>query len=442
MSQKISRRVSLAMQDKARKFIPGVTQLLSKRPQMFAPGSWPGYFSRAKGACVWDLDGNKYIDMSIGGIGANVLGYCDPDVDRAVMKAVKQGNSSSLNCAEEVELAELLCRIHPWAAMVRYSRCGGESMAIAVRIARAHTGRDKVVICGYHGWHDWYLAANLGTANALGEHLLPGLSPAGVPKALKGTTLVFRYNDLESLKAVAASEQDTIAAIVMEPVRNVQPAPGFLEGVKGIAEKLGAVFIFDEISSGFRMNTGGSHLTYGVNPDMAVMAKAISNGYPMGAVIGTEKVMQSAQETFISSTYWTERIGPAAALATIRKHQAQKAGDHLMAIGRAVQEGWAGIAQKHGVPLTVAGIYPLGHFNFNDPDPLSMKAYFVQEMLAEGFLASNQFYSMYAHTFEHVEKYLKATDRVFARMAALRDSGRLQGALKGGPAVAGFKRVT
>ncbi len=170
----------MAMQARAKRLIPGMTQLLSKRPDMFSLGVWPGYFSKASGAYLWDLDGNQYLDMSIAGIGANVLGYADPDVDEAVKRAITDGISSSLNCPEEVELAELLCELHPWAEMVRYTRSGGEAMAVAVRIARAHTGKDKVAFCGYHGWHDWYLAANLGEKNALGDHLLPGLSPAGV----------------------------------------------------------------------------------------------------------------------------------------------------------------------------------------------------------------------------------------------------------------------
>src|ERR1035438_10074076 len=178
---------SLAMQERARRRIPGMTQLLSKRPDMFSLGVWPGYYSRAQGVEVWDLDGNRYIDMSIGGIGANVLGYADPDVDAAVIEAIRRGVSSSLNCPEEIELADLLCELHPWAEMARYTRSGGESMAVAVRIARAHTGRDKLAFCGYHGWHDWYLAANLGSDHALEGHLLPGLAPNGVPKSLAGT---------------------------------------------------------------------------------------------------------------------------------------------------------------------------------------------------------------------------------------------------------------
>lgn len=433
---------SQAMQKKAKRFIPGMSGLLSKRPDMFSLGVWPGYYSKAKGAKVWDLDGNEYVDMSIGGIGANVLGYADPDVNTAVIEAVKRGSSSSLNCPEEVELSEELCRMHPWAQMARFARSGGESMAVAVRIARAHTGRDVVLLCGYHGWHDWYLAANVGTENALGEHLIPGLSPAGVPHALKGTTHVFHYNDLASLEKVVSENRNMIAAIVMEPVRNVQPALGFLEGVRQLAQEQGAVFIIDEISSGFRMNCGGAHLLYGVNPDIAVFSKALGNGYPIAAIIGRASVMEAAQKSFISSTMWTERIGPVAALATIKKFKAVKAHEHLMEMGRAVQEGWSTIGKSNGLPVNTSGIYPLSHFVFDDKEQPVMKAFFIQEMLEKGFLASNLFYSMFAHTKKHVAVYLMAADEVFGRIRQLKDAGKLRAALKGAPSAAGFKRIT
>ncbi len=433
---------SQALQKKAKQYIPGMSQLLSKRPDMFSLGVWPAYYSRAEGAKVWDVDGNEYIDMSIGGIGANVLGYADPDVNAAVIEAVRNGSSSSLNCPEEVALAEALCALHPWAEMARFARSGGEAMAVAVRIARAHTQRDIVVICGYHGWHDWYLAANVGTENALGEHLIPGLSPAGVPRALKGTTLVFRYNDLSSLEKVVAGNKHKIAAIVMEPVRSVQPMPGFLEGVRRLADEEGAVFIVDEISSGFRMNCGGAHLVYGIKPDIAVFSKALGNGYPVAAVIGCAAVMASAQKSFISSTMWTERIGPVAALATIKKFRALGAHEHLMAMGRLVQEGWSAAGQRQGLAVKPSGIYPLSHFVFEDEDHLVMKAFFIQEMLAQGFLASNLFYSMLAHTREHVVAYLASVEDVFGRIKQLKDKGGLRAALKGEPSASGFKRIT
>jgi glutamate-1-semialdehyde 2,1-aminomutase len=432
---------SMRMQERAIKRIPGMTQLLSKRPDMFSRGVWPGYFSKARGAEVWDLDGNRYLDMSIGGIGANVLGYGDPEVDQAVHDAVAAGVSSSLNCPEEVELADLLCEIHPWAGKVRFTRTGGESMAVAVRIARAHTGRDEVAFCGYHGWHDWYLAANVGTEDALGGHLLAGLDPLGVPRGLAGTAHPFRYNHLEELQAIVERRRGKLAAIIMEPIRNDGPAPGFLEGIKGLAAECGAVLIVDEISSGFRLNSGGAHLKLGLEPDIAVFSKALGNGYAIGAIVGRDEVMDAAQKTFISSTCWTERIGPAAALAMIRKHRRVNAGEHLVAIGGAVQAGWRKLGIRHGFQLDVGGIAPLSHFAFEGPDGASIKAYFIQLMLEKGYLASTSFYSMYSHTREHVEGYLAAADIAFAAMAEAVTAGDLTARLRGKPSVSGFRRL-
>ncbi len=305
----------------AKKIIPGGTQLLSKRPEMFLPDQWPSYYRKCKGVGIEDLDGNRYIDMSICGVGSCILGYADRDVDAAVKKAIAGGTMSTLNCPEEVELAELLCGLHPWAEMARFARCGGEAMAVAVRIARAASGRDKIAFCGYHGWHDWYLAANLADDRNLDGQLLPGLEPAGVPRALTGTVIPFNYNQPESLDRIIDRHGKSLAAIIMEPVRHHEPDAGFLEHVRRSADKTGAVLVFDEVTSGWRMNVGGIHLLYNVNPDIAVFAKGISNGYAMAAVIGRREVMDAAQKTFISSTYWTERIGPTAALATIKKMQ-------------------------------------------------------------------------------------------------------------------------
>lgn len=432
---------SMALQEHAKKRIPGLSQLLSKRPDMFSYGVWPGYFSRAKGVEIWDLDDNHYIDMSIGGIGANILGYADPDVDGAVKNAIDKGVSSSLNCPEEVELADLLCEIHPWAQKARFARTGGESMTIAVRIARAHTGRDKVAFCGYHGWHDWYLSANIGTENALGEHLLSGLDPAGVPKALKGTALPFRYNQLQELESIVEQNKNEIAAIVMEPLRNEYPTPNFFNGVRKIADETGAVLIIDEISAGFRMNTGGAHLALGIKPDIAVFSKSLGNGYPIAAIIGKSDVMEAAQKSFISSTNWTERTGLAAALAMIRKHKKFDVGSHLMKIGKMVQDGWKTISEKHDLPIHIEGIPPLSHFTFEDQKGLVLKALFVQNMLERGFLASTLFYSMYAHQEKHVEQYLWATDESFRIIKTALDTGAPEKDLLGQPAASGFKRL-
>jgi glutamate-1-semialdehyde 2,1-aminomutase len=433
---------SLEMQERAKSRIPGMTQLLSKRPDMFAPGVWPGYYSKATGVEVWDLDCNRYIDMSIAGIGANVLGYADPDVDAAVLEAIKNGNSCSLNCPEEIELADLLCEIHPWAEKVRFARTGGESMVIAVRIARAYTGKDKVAFCGYHGWHDWYLSANLGTENALGEHLLSGLSPKGVPIGLERTSFPFRYNRIEELEAIVKREGNTIAAIVMEPIRDEQPLPGFFDCVRAIADEIKAVLIIDEISAGFRMNSGGAHLVLGIKPDMAVFSKALGNGYPIAAIIGKGEAMDAAQSTFISSTYWTERIGPTAGIATIKKHQKVNAGQHLMEIGIKIQRGWKDCADKNGLVIDIGGIPPLSHFSFKGDNPMTMKAYFVQLMLERGFLASTLFYAMYAHQDEHVISYLRAVAEAFSDIFMAKQKGTLDAMLKGRPASQGFTRLT
>lgn len=433
---------SLAMQKKASAFIPGMTQLLSKRPDMFSYGVWPGYYSRAEGCTVWDLDGNRYTDMSIAGIGANILGYAVPEVDDAVRRAISAGSSSSLNCPEEVELAELLCELHPWAHMARFTRGGGESMALAVRIARAHTRRDRIAFCGYHGWHDWYLAANVGTEDALGEHLISGLSPAGVPQGLKGTALPFRYNQPEELEAIAKKYPGELAAIVMEPIRNSPPAAGFFEAVRRIAAETGAVLIVDEISAGLRMNTGGAHLKIGLQPDIAVFSKALGNGYPIGAVIGKRDVMQAAQSTFISSTCWTERTGPVAAIATLRRHRELDAGPYLMKLGESVQAGWQAQAAKHGIHVHVGGLPAMSHFSFEHENPLALKALFVQLMLEKGFLATTAYYAMAAHRHEHVAAYLEAVDSVFAEMAPIIDEKSVMQKLKGHPASAGFKRLT
>jgi len=433
----------LQMQDRAKKLIPGMTQLLSKRPDMFTLGVWPGYFSKAKGAEVWDLDGNKYIDMSISGIGANVLGYADPDVDAAVQEAISNGTSCSLNCPEEVALAVVLCELHPWADMVRYARTGGESMAIAVRIARAHTGKDKVAFCGYHGWHDWYLAANLETEKALGEHLLSGLSPIGVPKGLTGTALPFRYNHLEELEKIVAEHKNEIGVIVMEPIRDANPKLGFIEGVRSLANEIGAVFIVDEISAGFRLTTGGAHLVvHNVTPDIAVFSKALGNGYPIGAIIGKTDVMQAAQKTFISSTYWTDRIGPTAALAMIKKHGDMNVADHLIHLGGQIQKGWRKLADKHGLSLNVGGLKPMSHFSFEMEDAPTLKAYFIQIMLEQGYLASNLFYASYAHTDDHVRSYLEGVDKSFEEIARSIEQDDIDKKLIGKPASVGFERLT
>ena len=427
---------------KAKRRIPGGTQLLSKRPEMFLPDHWPSYYLRAKGVEVWDLDGKKYIDMSYNGLGSCILGAADPEVDEAVHRAVEAGSLSTLNAPEEVELAELLCDLHPWAEMVRYARSGGEAMAMAVRIARACTGRDTVAFCGYHGWHDWYLAANLADDRALDGHLLPGLAPAGVPRGLRGTAFPFRYNHPEELRQITAQNGGRLAAVVLEPVRDHDPDPGFLDEIRRISRGAGAVLVFDEITSGFRLNTGGAHLLYGVSPDLAVFAKGMSNGYPMAAVIGRSGVMQAAQRTFISSTYWTDRIGPSAALATIRKHRRLGVARHLRDIGEKVQSGWRSAGERAGLNLEIGGILPLSHFSFPGEEGQAARTLFTQLMLDRGFLATPALYATYAHREEHLETYFPAVEETFGIVAGALRQGTLGDLLKGPVAHKGFRRLT
>lgn len=426
---------------RAKRIIPGGTELLSKRPEMFLPDNWPAYYSRCKGARVWDLDGREYLDFATMGVGACVLGYADDDVDEAVVRAIRDGGMCSLNAAEEVELAERLVALHPWAGMARFSKTGGEACAMAIRIARAAAGRTRVAFCGYHGWHDWYLSSNIGDAANLDGQLLPGLEPAGVPRELRDTALPFHYNDLESLRAIVRSHDD-VGVIMMEPVRSSSPDPGFLEGVRAIADEIGAVLIFDEVTSGFRVNVGGVHLTLGVVPDMAVFGKALGNGYPISAVIGRASVMDAAQGSFISSTFWTERLGYTAALATIGKFERLDAPSLLVGAGRRIKDAWTEAAREAGLEVRPNGLDPLAHLEWAGEDPLGHQTLYTQEMLDRGFLAGGSAYATCAYAGEDLDAYARATREAFSAIAAAeRSDGGVRGALRGGVKHAGFARL-
>ncbi|MCR4325587.1 MAG: aminotransferase class III-fold pyridoxal phosphate-dependent enzyme [Patescibacteria group bacterium] len=438
---KKSRGTGQKLWKKAKRLIPGGNQLLSKRAEMFLPEQWPAYYSKSKGCEVWDMDGRKYVDMSTMGVGSCLLGYADADVDKAVKERIDRGSMSTLNTPEEVELAELLCRVHPWADMVRYARTGGEAMAIAVRIARAYTGREKVAFCGYHGWADWYLSANLASDKALDGHLLSGLQPKGVPRGLKGTMLPFHYNHIEELEAHVKKHGKKIGVIVMEPTKGEPPGKDFLKKVRKIADKLGAVLIFDEITVGWKLTYGGAHLLYKVNPDIAVFSKGMSNGYAMAAIIGRRNVMQSAQDSFISSTYWTEGVGPAAALATLKKMKRVGLARRLHRVGMAARAAWQKAADKHGVPIIIGGTVPISSFNFVHKDSQALRTLFTQEMLERGYLAGTALFASYAHTDAHLKKYAKAVDDVFAVLKIAVDTKTVRKRLKGPIAHAGFSRL-
>jgi glutamate-1-semialdehyde 2,1-aminomutase len=424
---------------RAKQVIPGGNMLLSKRAEMFLPDEWPAYFSRAKGCRVWDLDGREYIDVSIMGVGTNSLGYGHPEVDAAVRGVIDAGNMSTLNCPEEVYLAEKLVELHPWAQMVRLARTGGEANAVGIRIARAASGKDKVAFCGYHGWHDWYLAANLGDANSLGSHLLAGLDPNGVPRDLRNTVLPFNFNRFDELSALV--DANPIGAIMMEVSRNREPEAGFLQRVRDLATARGIVLIFDECTSGFRQTLGGLHKLYGVEPDMAMFGKALGNGYAITATVGRRSVMEAAQSSFISSTFWTERIGPTAALKTLEVMERIRSYEQITATGEVINKGWRALAERHGLKLEISGLAALTSFAIQSPQHLAYKTLITQEMLAAGYLATNSVYVCTAHTREIVDAYLQALDPVFALIKSCEEGRDVNALLKSPVCHDGFKRL-
>lgn len=424
---------------RAKELIPGGSMLLSKNPEMFLPEFWPSYYSKAKGIDVWDLDGNQFADFATMSVGACSLGYGSESVDLAVKKAVDDGVMSSLNSPAEVQLAEKLIQLHPWADMARFARSGGEANAIAVRIARTFTGKEKVAICGYHGWHDWYLAANLDANSNLDGHLLPGLAPAGVPRALLGTSVPFEYNDIESLEKMLRTGE--FAAVQMEVSRNFGPQAGFLERVREICSEYKVVLIFDECTSGFRETFGGLHLKFGVSPDVAMFGKALGNGYAITAVVGREAVMQAAQESFISSTFWTERLGPVAALATLEEMERQRSWETLTSVGYKVKEIWRQVFSEAGLDARIGGLDALPTLALDVPWWPVLRTLLIQEMLERGFLTTSGFYASTAHTLSKLEAYEGALRDVVGNFGQLSTEEEALSLLRGRPARLGFKRL-
>jgi len=426
---------------RAKKVIPGGNMLLSKRPEMFLPEKWPAYFRKSKGCKVWDLDGKEYIDMSIMGIGTNILGYGHPEVDEAVMKTIKDGNMSTLNCPEEVYLAEKLVDLHPWADMVRFARSGGEINSVAIRIARASTGKDKIAICGYHGWHDWYVSANLNNDKNLDGHLLPGIQPNGVPRCLTGTTLPFNYNDIKQLEQLIKDNNGEIAAIKMEVSRNEEPKDNFLQKVRDLATENNIILIFDECTSGFRATFGGLHKKYDVEPDIAIFAKALGNGYAISACIGRQEFMQAAQQTFISSTFWTERIGPTAALKVLEVMEREKSWETITQIGSDISNQWQDLADNHDLSISTWGLPALSGFTFNLPNALSYKTLITQEMLKKGYLAANSVYVCIDHTQEVLSGYISTLKPIFAMIKDCENGADIDSLLEGPVCHSGFTRL-
>ena len=425
--------------NRAKRVIPGGNMLLSKRAEMFLPEQWPTYFSKATGCRVWDLDNREYIDMSIMGVGTNILGYGHPEIDDAVRKVIDMGNMSTLNCPEEVVLAEKLIELHPWADMARFARSGGEANAIAIRIARSVAGKDKVAVCGYHGWHDWYLSANLSDDKNLDGHLLPGLEPKGVPENLRDTVYPFSYNNFAELEELVRTRD--IGVINMEVSRNMGPEDNFLHKIRKLASEKNIVLIFDECTSGFRQSFGGLHKIYGVEPDMAVFGKALGNGYAITAVIGQREVMEVAQSTFISSTFWTERIGPAAALKTLEVMEKEKSWEIITQTGLDITSRWKALADKYNLSITTSGLPALTNFVFDSANSLAYKTLITQEMQANGYLAGNSIYVCTAHSPEIVASFFEHLDPIFGLIEECEEGLDILSLLKGPVCHSGFKRL-
>lgn len=414
----------------AKERIPGGVQLLSKRPEGFAANHWPAYHSKAKGCEVWDLDGKHYYDFTTNGIGACLLGFAYDPVVEAVTRKVRDGSMCTQNPVEEVELAEMLCAIHPWAEKVRFARGGGEIASVAVRIARATTGRDVVAICGYHGWADCYIAVNLGETPDMRGKVLDGICPDGVPEALRATTVGFNFDSFEEFDRIIAQYGHRLACVMIETARSTDPAPGFMEHIRAETRRVGALMIMDEITVGWRNNYGGYHLKLGITPDMAIYGKCLGNGHPISAVIGTREAMEGAHRAFISSTYWTESVGPTAALVALREMERTKVWDHVWKAGQEVTDVWLNLGKKHSLPIQAGDCFPtLNHFAFTQ-FPGQLKTLFTQLMLEHGFLAGTQYYPTLAHNSEITEKYAAAVDIVFAQLAELLRRGDVEKVLK------------
>ena len=411
------------MWKRAKNVIPGGTMLFSKNPDLFLPKFWPAYFEKTKGCNVWDLERRKYLDLSMMGVGTNILGYSRKEVDDVVRGVIDKGNMSTLNSKEEIFLAEKLIQMHPWAEKVRFARTGGEAAAIAVRIARAATGREKIAICGYHGWHDWYLSANLSNSENLNSHLMKNLPIQGVQKTLKDSSFVFEYNNFKQLKKIISKNK--IAAVVMEVSRNEKPQKYFLENIRNLTKKNNIVLIFDECTSGFRETFGGLHLKYKVNPDLATFGKALGNGYAINAIIGSSVVMNYTESTFISSTFWTERIGSVAALKTLEVMEKINSWKIITNLGKRIKRKWLKTALKYNLKINIQGLNALPRFNFKSNNNLKYKTFITQEFLKRKILASNFIYCSIAHKPKIIEKYFNILKNIFKKISYC-ETGKLQ----------------
>lgn len=391
--------------EQARRVVPLGAQTFSKSVTQFPFGVSPYFAEKAKGSRLWDIDGNEYLDF-INALAAVGLGYCDPDVDAAVVAQAQKGSIYSLSHALEAEVAELICELVPSAEMVRFGKNGSDATAGAVRVARAFTGRDHVIACGYHGWQDWYIGATSRNR--------------GVPKAVSDLTHVVPYNDLEALRHTLQEFEGKVAAIIMEPMNHTFPKPGYLQGVRDAATQAGTVLIFDETITGFRFALGGAQEFFGVTPDLTTLGKALANGYPLAAVCGRRDMMMEMEEIFFSFTMGGETVSLAAAKATLKKMIAEPVIQTLKSHGDRLIDGLGGLLTKHKADFLSLSGHPSWSFvTFADKPQANsweIKTLWLQEMFERGVLSLGTHNLSYAHTEQDIDRLLATYDEVLPRL--------------------------
>jgi glutamate-1-semialdehyde aminotransferase len=429
------RERSDALWQRAQQIIPAGTQTFGKSPKQWGLGVVPNYLQRAAGSHVWDVDGNEYIDYGMA-LGAIILGYNETRVTQAIADQLRDGSIFSLNHPLEVELSELLIDVIPCAEMVRFGKNGSDGTSAAVRLARAYTGRDQILCSGYHGWQDWYVGSISRSR--------------GVPNAVRELTTHFVYNELDSLHALFARYKDGVAAVIMEPTNFEPPQPGFLEGVKELAHQNGAVLIFDEVLTGFRMALGGAQAYFGVTPDVAVFAKAMANGMPISAVVGSAEIMTLFNEVFYSFTLAGETLSMASAVATIHELQATDALATVWARGGQLKQGCQQLIAAHGLTENIdcSGYDCWLRLAFAGQDEREGKAIetlFRQEITRRGILLRPSVFLCAAHSPDDIETTLRAFDEAMAIVATAKEEGTIEQHLVGAviePVIRGQLRVS
>ncbi len=420
---------SLELLRRAEAAIPAQTQTFSKGWTQYPRGAAPVFAIRAEGGRVWDADGNEFIDWPMA-LGPLLLGHNHPAVVEAVRRQLGEGIAFSLPTRGELELAERLIAWFPYAERVRFGKNGSDATAGAVRAARAYTGRDVVLCCGYHGWQDWFI----GTTTRA----------AGVPEAVRALTRPFPFNDLEALDRLLSAHDGDVAAIILEPMGLLEPSPGFLEGVRARADRAGAVLIFDECWTGFRIDLRGAYGRFGVAPDLACFGKALGNGVPISVVLGRAEVMDVFDDAFFSFTFGGDMLGIAAAGAVLDVLEREPVLEHVDGLGRALMDGFADLVAKRGLSdfIGIEG-YPARHamtFRGDGEDGLLIKSVLQQEALREGILAAGWHAPSFAHTRSDVEHTLAAYDRALGTIADGLASGDLAGRLRGARVQPVFRR--